>query len=445
MSELLNQLLPVAVGLVALLGSLWLHRDIGWVPLLSVGSILALATYPAYTLVGTQVGVASVIIAAIIALLSPVRHIAPLRFLPFLAFVAIAFLTSWRGSGTTVANVLPLVTAVLAWVVGRVAGSGVTRVRAVVARVSLDEVVAAAIIVAIVVQLIVAGDQMLFGVEQQSAPDSKAALESGRASGTFGHPGNLGKVIVLLVVMLLPILASERSRARKRAVIALALAFVPIGLSASRSNFLALIFVTLAWALLAPRARGISLRFALPLLAVIISIPFIDTIVERFSEDPAGGARDHFMSVALAHIGDNLWVGVGPGGYIDYFGRFDALTAAGWPVHNVFVLYTAELGLLGALALFIPLIILPLARAIVLFSAAETRQRAGARATLVLIGVVVMMGVTGWGLGYGSVLLLWFAASGFIDAYMTSTPKVEAAESEPLLLATAVGRRTETR
>ena len=53
-------------------------------------------------------------------------------------------------------------------------------------------------------------------------------------------------------------------------------------------------------------------------------------------------------------IREHPWAGVGPNSYVAIAGASDPLTASGVPVHNVLLLSAAELGIIGALLLWLP-------------------------------------------------------------------------------------------
>ena len=83
-------------------------------------------------------------------------------------------------------------------------------------------------------------------------------------------------------------------------------------------------------------------------------------------------------------------------------GPTDPLTALGWPVHNSFILAAVELGLLGALLFFLP-VIWSILRAIKL-SVGRSPGKGESRLLLSTAPGLLIIGLTGWGLLADSIL-----------------------------------------
>lgn len=164
-------------------------------------------------------------------------------------------------------------------------------------------------------------------------------------------------------------------------------------------------------------------RFAFVLVLALTGSLSLDSIISRFQADAQGGERSHLLSVALAHIGDNLWFGVGPGNYIEYFGRYDALTSQGWPVHNVFVFVAAEFGLVGAVLMFGPMLFATV-RAVRVYVHTKGEGAPRAVALISLSAAIVIVGMTGWGLASGSIMYLWFFGFGYIYASLLAGTRI---------------------
>lgn len=183
----------------------------------------------------------------------------------------------------------------------------------------------------------------------------------GRASGTFGHPNNLGPAMLCVLAVSLTYLFCDGPRTRTRAGVASGLAFCSIVMSGGRASLvggLILVVGTVVLAVLSGRVRiRLTIRtWGLLLISIVLASIGMYVILRRDRMDPVGGYRDHFLEVWRDHVLPVLSFGVGPNGYIEYFGRFDDITRKGWPVHNSIFFAIAEIGLIGVLLLLLPLL-----------------------------------------------------------------------------------------
>jgi hypothetical protein len=410
-------LLLAAVLLLAVVA-----QRFGWRGALALLGIAAVAAPPRALFDGQFFGVSATpavlatVVLVLVGLLTLGRRGISLRFVPLLVFALAIGSLAWTQTDRLPAAAGLLVLGSLFWVAGSSSASLLGN------RPNLDRAIAAVVLMLIALQAVVTVLQTL-GFDIFSDVSEAGELTEGRANGMFGHPGTMGKNIVLISLLAVPLTASKDPRTRRLAFLSLIVAIVPVGLSESRSNFAALIALLLTWALLMPRGKGVSIRLALPVGAGIIALMFYETIAARFLNDPGGGQRGHFMEVALAHIPDNLWIGVGPGGYIPFFGQFDPLTAEGWPVHNAFVLMVAELGLFGAALLFLPLLLSPAVAALKLLRSTGL-STVYARTVLASIPSIVIMATTGWGLVGAVILPMWMFVFGYLNRRM-SEPQLE--------------------
>lgn len=382
-------------------------RQSSWRAIPIAGLIIALAILPGRNLVAT-ISLASVLIVvcATLSLLSSAFKSFPVRFLPLIVYLVLLQTTFWDAGAVGWDRIGELLWGIAAWIAGAYAAKAMADdVRAVrtIALVLLGVVLLQAVVTA----LQTAG----FDVFMSTGPNEE--LTAGRATGTLSHPGNLGKILIFVVLLALPITRSSDRIARRAATTAVLVSFVPIGLSESRANFIALVSMTLLWAVQLPRNSSKLTKFGLPLGVIGAGLAFAEPILQRFESDPEGGARNHLMDVAMSHIGDNLLLGVGPKMYVPYFGQFDVVTAQGWPVHNVFVLQTAELGLIGAVLLFGPLLVLPALRALGLRKAEGARGDV-ARAILSALPALLIVATTGWSLTSGDIALMFFFSFGLM-------------------------------
>lgn len=240
---------------------------------------------------------------------------------------------------------------------------------------------------------------------------------AGRAFGTLGHPDQLAKTLAIGLAAILPVVATGR---RRRMVVLGVLATLGgIALSQGRAAFGGAIAMLLVWVLLQPRAGGLRRRASvlLVLLVIVVAVS-AGTFQERFAQDPAGGSRGHLTAVAVEAIRARPITGTGPNAYVTTVGRTDELTATGVPVHNVFLLSAAELGIPGAALLLFPFVAMWVAA---WRRRAETgRPGAYARACLGLLPLSIVIGWTGWGLLETSVFVFFCYIGGYFWGNITS-------------------------
>jgi O-antigen ligase len=208
-----------------------------------------------------------------------------------------------------------------------------------------------------------------------------------------------------------------------------------IALSQGRAAFGGAVVMVLVWALLQPRAGGLRRRTVavLAVAAVVVGVSAA-TFQERFAQDPGGGARGQLTAVALGAIRARPLSGTGPNAYVSVVGRSDELTSTGVPVHDVFLLAAAELGVPGAILLLVPF-------AALWAAAWRRRRRPGrvgghARACVASLPLAVILGWTGWGLLETSVFMVFCYVSGYFWGNMAA----EDGEGERPRLAAAAAR-----
>lgn len=240
-----------------------------------------------------------------------------------------------------------------------------------------------------------------------------AEFLEGRFNGSLDHPNTLGKVLVLLMAVLLPLTRQQDRQTRRIANIGLIAAMLPLALTGGRANFAAALMMIVIWALLLPRSRALGARVLLPAGVLVVSIAFLGYFLERLAEDPAGGSRERLHIVANYQISLTPWTGVGPNAYVDAAGQYDSLTAAGLPVHNSFLLTVAEIGFVGAAFLFLPFLV-AIVRALIHIRRKD-ESAAGARALFALAPGLLLIATTGWGMVAGAVFPLWCLTFGFLS------------------------------
>ncbi|WP_194409377.1 O-antigen ligase family protein [Microbacterium cremeum] len=381
------------------------------------GGVLTATATPAITVVSYHLA----LIGGLLALPRlTLRNISPWFWL-FLLSLLVLMLARGLTSPHVVSGFLQWATAVLAWGVG-----GAVAVSSIRAGAPRERLIAVAIGIIVAWHASAVALQLL-GLRAVSSVDA-GEVDITRASGIAGHSGNLGKVMFVLIMILLPITRSADRVARRWAIASITVGVAITGLSFSRANTAAVVVLVLLWLLLGP---GISLakRFLIPIAGLVVALPVIDVLILRNEYDPDGGSRPLLMATAWRQISESLWLGVGPNNYLNIVGRHDPLAAGGLPVHSAFVLALAELGLVSAILLCIPLV------AAVVASVRRLGRRNPARlyavALVAAVPGVVVIASTGWGLLREQYLVLLFFAIGYLLAAQRAATEAAATVDHP--------------
>jgi hypothetical protein len=400
---------PLLLGLIAVVCMILMLGTLRWWATALIAVIIALTLVPrslgvelgGVTLQTYDLAILAVLIIGFIASSGRPNF---LLFLPFIALLLIGAAFEWEQSTELTTSVFYLLVGVAAWAVGHYFAKGYapgTRHELV-----LVYLLAAVILFQVVVTVLQTAGVPIFALQGRTAE-----LEGGRASGTFSHPGTVGKVMILFMAIILPLTNSANRHTRRVAYLAMLVALIPVGLSESRANFIGYLLTLLLWFIIMPARSAKASRFVVPAVVLAGALVFSGTIIDRFTGDPEGGAREHFAEVALEAISKNPWLGVGPGNYIPVVGQTDSLTAQGWRVHNIFLLEITELGIPGAVFFFLP------AAVLLILSVRHMRrvdqQGAWARGAIAAAAGTIITAVTGWGLMNGSIFMIWFLCMGF--------------------------------
>jgi hypothetical protein len=396
------------LGLVVLLCSLALYPKSfsGDPDLRHVGiaqSVPAVATYTVVLL-----GIAYVLLLRILH--HPTSRGVPASVLVFAGFLAVGLGVIWQGTAEQLAGALQLGLGFCAWFVGAQLGPPILaqerRVR------WIANTIAGIIGIETLVALL---QRIGFTINPMTA--ANAALLGDRVNGTTNHPDNLGKLLLLFLILCLGLMGTNDARTRRTLWFAMVLMFIPLGLSQGRANLLAALTAILFWALLSGGRRSLAVRLGIPLAAILVVLPFAGTIATRIQEDPNGGPRAGLAAAALEQIDRQPW-GVGPNAYVSVVSKYDAVTASGYPVHNTFLLTAAELGVLGALLFWLPVTGLVAVAWI-------SRKRPGFTGSFALAIVASAPGLyvvnaTGWAILRGPLLPLWFLVCGIAYSQLGS-------------------------
>lgn len=326
----------------------------------------------------------------------------PVSAFVFLGFLVLGLTSIWHGTNEQLAGALQLGLGFCAWFVGGQLGplllSQTRRVR------WIASTIAGLVGIETLVTLL-----QRAGVRINPMKPTLALIMGHRTNGTTNHPDNLGKVLLLLLILSLGLMGSVDARTRRTLWVAVVLMFIPLGLSEGRANILAALATIVFWALLAGRRRSLAIRFGLPLVVVLMILPFAGSFAKRIEEDPNGGPRSGLAAAAHEQIQRQPW-GVGPNSYVSVVSAYNSVVATGYPVHNAYLLTAAELGVLGAILFWLPL-------AGLLVAAWLSRKRAGfegsfAIAILASVPGLYVITSTGWAMLSVFLLPLWFLIFG---------------------------------
>ncbi len=194
-----------------------------------------------------------------------------------------------------------------------------------------------------------------------------------RAYGLTAHPNLLGAILAIFLLFLLPVYLRTRGRGQIGWGVVLAVGFMGLFVSFSRAAWLAFAVGTLVYLLIEHRhtpftwqtGRNRLVQLLLPalpalgLLAIYGDLAFsrlvaLDTPLETRSLEQRGVDTQ----TAVQIIQQNSWLGVGFGNYVDAADHLNQASGS-YRVHNVPLLVTAELGLVGLL-LWLWLMVVPL-------------------------------------------------------------------------------------
>jgi hypothetical protein len=249
----------------------------------------------------------------------------------------------------------------------------------------------------------------LIGLPLRTLTWALAQDANGRATGLTSHPGELSKLLFFCAMFAL---ALPRRTTRERWVAWSTLGATLVGVSLTQSRaplagIVAMIAIFVALDFAAGRwQRWHAVALGMTGVLALASIPWM---IRRFATD--AGDRGHTMRVALETIGQYPVSGVGVNDYVAVVGETDRLTSTGVPVHNVFLLSAAEIGILGALLLWLPMVAVSV-------RAVRDLRRGSDITVRVLVSAlpgIVLMAMTGWGLLQGPYFLILAFVFGYFS------------------------------
>ncbi|VXB52482.1 O-antigen ligase [Aeromicrobium sp. 9AM] len=316
--------------------------------------------------------------------------------LPFGVWLAFAATQIWPSTPIVHAGLLQLSVGAIAWVVGTSLGASIQDDR--LAR-ALTLLIAGIVAIQVVVCTL-----QFAGVPINALASTESDILGGRVNGTSNHPNNLGKMLFLLLIFLLPLTEQVSQRFAKLALSAAVAMFVPLALAEGRANFAAVLAALVLWSLLTPKGRQMGAKLVFLCSAVVAVLLSGAVFLARFDADPSGGVRPQILAIAMRAIPLHPFDGVGPNNYVTEIASREGSFI---PVHNTYVLLVAETGLIGA-ALFLGPIAYLFLRAVPL-----ARVNPHARAVVAVGPGLFVVGWTGWGLLGTSILPLMMFAFGY--------------------------------
>lgn len=338
-----------------------------------------------------------VVIMSAALLIPSVRQAAPHAFwvVPGMLSLIIGGALVWPRAGNVLAGVIHLFTSLLAWVVGQAIGETNAK--------STRNLRLSALAVTIFVAL-----QATVSLMQIAGDNS---LD--RATGTFNHPSVVGKIVLILLALLLPMSRSLDRTTSRAATLGIVLGVLATAASLSRTNLVAVIGALGLWAVLSSRSTRRRRELAIALLGVALPLPFLDAILARFLADSVENQRAGLLDAGLRVTYENLWAGTGPNNFVEVAAQTEAFIARwGAPVHNSLLLLVAELGVFAALAF-----LLPVGRsavdALLQRKAPSVERRSTSQALLIVLLMVAFACWTGWGFLATPVLPLLYLVCGY--------------------------------
>lgn len=342
----------------------------------------------------SSVGVTSVMIAVVAALL--INLAGRLHFpgawllVPATIWLAVGTWLSWGRSDEHDAGLAHLGVGFAAWLVGTSCAYAIradprVRERAAMYLTGLLGIQA----------VVVAGQAIGFDINPMSAEE--LAILDGRYNGLLNHPGQLANATLMIFVLILALRDTAASWRSGRTSLIFALVMGICIAAGSRAQIFGALVLLMGWAFFAygqraPRGK----RFGALGIAIVGLVASYPVLQRRFEEDPTGGGRSILQEIGLQAVMDHPLVGVGPNSYVSVIGLSDALTASGVPVHNAFLLAAVEIGVIGAVALWLP-VLWTFVRGFRLRKQAGSVHAPAAAAAAFLIPFVIST-FTGWGL-----------------------------------------------
>jgi len=202
---------------------------------------------------------------------------------------------------------------------------------------------------------------------EQLAESSVIGMEVWRVSGLLLHPNLLGVFLAAAIPLMVAMFLAPIGRVlRLGFLIAAGLGTMALIATFSRSSWVSFFASTVVFAGLILSHKQLFRRSLMPAVAaatvvLMVLCAFAGQIITRLfsSKIDATNARERFKEEAARLIAEKPVFGWGINSYVDEilaFSDFSRAAYGGWvpPVHNIYFLWTADMGLVGlALHLFV--------------------------------------------------------------------------------------------
>lgn len=384
---------------------------LGPVYILYLGDVYKHVDIAAASVVVSSVVVA-VLTAFLINLTGSVRWPGLRLVVPVVLWLVVGTAAVWGRSDEHDAGIAHLCTGLIAWLLG---SSCATLIRA---DSEARERTARILTGVLFVQAVVVVGQIV-GIDLNPMTAEQSALLEGRYNGLLSHPGLLANSTLAIFTLILALRDSSVSWRSGRMAVTFALVIGICLAAQSRAQIIGAFLLLTVWAMLTYRPNvGRGKRFGVIGLAFVGLLVSFPVLQRRFAEDPNGGGRGILQDVGIQAMLDHPLTGVGPNSYVSVIGISDALTASGVPVHNVFLLSAVELGIGGAILLWLP-VLWTFVRG---FRLRKATGSAGAPAVASVAFFIPFMlsAFTGWGLLADPLWALVMLVMGTIYGLMSS-------------------------
>ncbi len=199
-----------------------------------------------------------------------------------------------------------------------------------------------------------------------------------RASGTFTDPNTMAVFWLMVIPLILSQIIYKYPLIRNKLILSIALTISFLGLIStfSRGAFLVFLLITLAFALFLVKKRIFSWGYKfLFITMIVVFLLFSPILIQRvlslqyslWGRYSSGTARIELIQESWEMIKQNPLLGVGPGNFQTVMVANNYTGVAShflYPVHNLYLLLTSELGL-PALSFFMIFLILILKRSLI--------------------------------------------------------------------------------
>lgn len=242
-------------------------------------------------------------------------------------------------------------------------------------------------------------------------------------SGTFGHPGDFA--LHALMILTINLFSKRIDRVIRNAGISIST--IIIILSAGRSSILIMIFIFSIYYIIEIfrfDVKKFITYISSLMVAIFLCIVFREKlilIINRFAQSDIQKQLEsrltHF-SVGFYYIKRNPLLGLGLNNYLDntyrdFPNKFGTHFSLSNPIHNIFILYAVELGIIG-LAIFIVFLISTIKRAQITKRLVDSRTKSLINGCILAIFAWGMYSLQGWASSKTRGLLMLFISCGIL-------------------------------